>query len=298
VRHPGAGGRERADRGVVEVDAVGEPHAVPEPPERLEVGQRLQAEPLGAVLLFVDRLGQVGVQPHPAVAGQGGRLTQQVGGHREGRARGHADPQHRVGRRVMVGVDRRRRRGEDRVEVLHDVVGRQPALALAEVHRTPGGQEAQADPPRRLDLGTEDVAPVPREDVVVVHRGRAAGPREPPEPGRGSGTHDVLVDAAPDGVELGQPAEEGGVDRQSAGGPLVEVVVGVDEAGRGQAAGGVDHVGGAPVVHEAAGTHGDDAGPLDHHVTDGVLGPRRVHRRHRATVQDQLRDGRHRHDPR
>ena len=52
------------------------------------------------------------------------------------------------------------RGGEDRVDLLHHVVRRQPAPAPAEVHRAAGRQEAQADGARGLDLGAEQVAAV------------------------------------------------------------------------------------------------------------------------------------------
>ena len=55
------------------------------------------------------------------------------------------------GRRVVPAVDGRLGGEQHRVEVLHHVVGRQPALALAQVHRAAGRVEAQAHrcgPPR------------------------------------------------------------------------------------------------------------------------------------------------------
>ena len=59
----------------------------------------------------------------------------------------------------MVPVDRLGGRGED-VDLLHDLVGREPAAARAEVHRAAGRQEAQADRARGLDLRAEQVAAV------------------------------------------------------------------------------------------------------------------------------------------
>ncbi|GAB3156890.1 hypothetical protein GCM10027258_64180 [Amycolatopsis stemonae] len=51
---------------------------------------------------------------------------------------------------------------------------------------------------------------------------------------------DLGVEVAPDRVERDQPLEERVVGGQAAGRPLVEVVVGVDQAGRDQAARRVD----------------------------------------------------------
>ena len=135
--------------------------------------------------------------------------------------------------RVLAG-------GEDRVAVLDDLVGRQAAVAAAEVHRAAAGVEAQADLARRLDLDREQVAAVAREEVVVVGGGRAARAGERDEPGARGGLLDRLVDVRPDRVELLQPLEQRVVLREPARGPLVEVVVAVDEAGRGEQAAAVD----------------------------------------------------------
>ena len=74
-------------------------------------------------------------------------LLEQVCGHRERRARGDADPQHRVGGGVVVPVDRVGGRGEDLVEVLHDVVGRQTTLARLRGPSTRGSAGSAARPP-------------------------------------------------------------------------------------------------------------------------------------------------------
>ena len=94
--------------------------------------------------------------------------------------------------------------------------------------------------PGRVDLGAEQVAAVVREDVVVVGGRRAAGLRQPGQGAGGRGPGDVGVEPAPDRVERGQPLEQRAVDGEAAGHPLVEVVVGVDEARRDQAAAAVD----------------------------------------------------------
>ena len=78
----------------------------------------------------------------------------------------------------MVGVDGLGRGGEDLVELLHDVVRRQPARRLPAVHRAARGVEAQAQLAGGLDLGGEQVAAALGEDVVVVAGGGAAGQRQ------------------------------------------------------------------------------------------------------------------------
>ena len=74
----------------------------------------------------------------------------------------------------------------------------------------------------------------------MVGGGRAARPRERGQPGLGGGALDLLVDVRPHGIERLQPLEQRRLLREAAGRPLVEVVVAVDEAGRGEHAAAVD----------------------------------------------------------
>ena len=126
MRDAGAGRAHPPRLAVVEVHAVREPDVVAEPAEVVEVLERPHAEALEAELLLVVGLGEVGVQPHAARAGQLGGLAHQLAGDGERRRGGERDPHHRARRRVVEAVDRVRARGEDRVAVLDDVVGRQP----------------------------------------------------------------------------------------------------------------------------------------------------------------------------
>ena len=82
--------------------------------------------------------------------------------------------------------------------------------------------------------------PDAREHVVVVHRGRATGQGERGEPGARGDVLQVGVEVRPHRVERGQPLEQRAVCGVAAREPLVQVMVGVDEAGRRQAAAAVD----------------------------------------------------------
>ena len=264
---------------------MGEPHVGPEPAEAVHVVHRRAAEVLAAVRVLVHRLGQVGVQPHALAPGQRGRLGEQFLGHGERRARRHAYPHHGFGRRIVVGVDGGLGGGQDPVDVLDHVVRRQAAVALPQVHRAPGRVEAQPDLARRADLGREHVPAVAGEDVVVIGGGGAAGGRQPRQASSGRREHDLGVDAAPHRVQLGEPAEQGGVHRQAARRPLVEVMVGVHQAGRGQAPGGVDVPGAGEVAGGGPGGDGADPAALDHDMAAVMLGARAVHGHHRAAVE-------------
>ena len=225
------------------------------------------------------------MEANTLVAGQDCGLLEQRVGDRERRARSHADPQHRVRGGVVEPVHGVGGRRQDRVEVLDHVVRRQAPLRPAEVHRAAGGHEPQPDGARALDLGGEQVATVGGEDVVVVHRRRASGLREPAEPGRRRGRDRLLVDAAPHRVEGGQPFEEGRVDGQAARHPLVEVVVRVDQARRDDAAAGVD----AASALDVGGRSGPDRGHpavLHDDVAVRILAPVTVHRHDGAAADD------------
>ena len=119
---------------------------------------------------------------------------------------------------------------EHRVDVLDELVGREPAGGLAEVHRAPRGDDPHAELPRRLHLGLDEPGAPAREDVVVVEHGRAAGQRELGEPRARGGVLGLGVDPRPHGIQLAEPGEEVGVLRAGAREGLVQVVMGVDEA--------------------------------------------------------------------
>ena len=53
---------------IVQVHGVGVPDVRPEPADTFHVFHRSAVEMLAAVVLLVDRLAQVGVQPHPLAA--------------------------------------------------------------------------------------------------------------------------------------------------------------------------------------------------------------------------------------
>jgi hypothetical protein len=183
-------------------------------------------------------------------------------------------------------VDRRLARRQDDVAVLDDLVGRQAAVGAPEVHRSAARVEAHAEPARRLDLDLEQVARARGEDVVVVGRRRAARARQRGEPGAGRRPLDVGVDVRPDRIELDQPLEQRRLLGQAARGPLVEVVVAVDEPGRRQAAAGVDALDGAVVRGRGPLADRHDAVALDDEVAVAMLGSGGVDRGNRAALDD------------
>ena len=276
MRHPGAGAGKQPDPVLVELDAVGVPDVRPDPAEIGGVLGRRLPESFAAIRDVVLVLGEMGVEADAVGPGEGGGIPHQAFADREGRARRHHDPAHRVARGVVPGLDQPAGVGEDRGLVLDQGVGRQAAGTLAEAHRPAGGVEAQADLIRRFDAVVEAAA-VGIEVEVVARRGAARqhqfGHRD-----LRRHPHHLGREPGPDRVERLQPAEQVGVlrRRHGAGERLEHVVVGVDEAGHQDVAGQVDHRVGA-LGQRLRAADRDDPVVLDQHEPVGDLAPVGVH---------------------
>ncbi len=129
---------------------------------------------------------------------------------------------------------------ENGVDVLDELVGREPAVRGAEIHRAARGDDADADLARCLHLRLDQARAAAREDVVVVEDSRAARERELGETGPRGRVLGLGVDPGPRRIELAQPAEEVSLLRTGTRERLVQVVMGVDEARRDDVAAEVD----------------------------------------------------------
>ncbi len=256
-----------------EVDGVGAPDVRRQPLDVRQVVDRPVAVLLHAEGLVLDRLGQVGVEPQPQPSREPGGLEHELPRRRERRAGRHHDLHPRAGARLVepghpLGV------GEDPVDVLHDRVRRQRAPRLPQVHRAPGGHDADAQLPRGLDLGLHEAGAAVGEHVVMVEDGRAARERELGQPGAGGGVLGLGVETRPDREQGLEPLEEVAFLGPGPGEVLVDVVVHVDEA-RGDD--------GAPEVHGLVGrrrppaAHRLDPALADQEPAARVLGAGVVH---------------------
>ena len=292
MRHRRAGGGEPPDRGLVQLHAVGQPHVRAEPAQVLGVLCRGTVECLTAVRVLLAALRQVRVHPHAQAASQLGRFAHEPGSDRERGARPGRHPHHGAGGRIVEPLHGLLGRGQRRVGVLHDLVRRQAARRPAQVHRSAARVKAQADPGGRGHLGGERVgvgAYSSREDVVVIGAGRAPGQGQPGQARGGRGVDLPGVDPGPDGVQLGEPVEEHGLLGPALGEPLVQVVVGVDQPGGGQATGRVDPAGAVGDAPGRALAHRGDPVARHRDVAAAILGPglvvpRAVHGRDRAVL--------------
>ena len=227
---PGLG--EARDLGRGEVDAVRAPDVAVEPAERVEVLDRRAAVQLLAVRLLLDRLGEVRVQVEAQAARELGRLGHQSSGDGERRARRDRDLDPRARPGLVQLADEPLRVREHGVDVLDELVRRQAAVGDAEIHRPARGDEPAAELARRLHLGLDEPGAAAREDVVVVEDGRAAGEHQLGDAGARRRVLGLGVDPGPGRVELDEPLEQRRLLGPGARERLVEVVVGVDEAGR------------------------------------------------------------------
>ena len=239
MRDAGAGLAEARDLGVVEVHAVREPDVVAEPaelargtrpaarrsargrtPPRRSVSARCvcsrtpRARASSAVSRISSRVTENGEQGASAIRsiepGDGSwNASIAASRTRRGSRRGPRRPRRAAARRC----------------------------AAPEVHRAAARVEAHAELARRLDLDGQQVA--------RRRAGRRSGGRSPScspsaasaaSPARAAARSISASIVRPDRVQLDEPLEQRRVLREPARGPLVEVVVAVDEARRGEAA--------------------------------------------------------------
>ena len=113
-----------------------------DPAELLEVLDRAAAVELPAVVVLLDRLREVRVEPQAAPPRELRGFAHQASRHRERRARRDDDL---AGIRVRESL----RLGEHRVDVLDELVRRQASLRLAEVHRAARRDRASRRAPAR-----------------------------------------------------------------------------------------------------------------------------------------------------
>ena len=218
------------------------PHVISRPAQIFHELHRTFAEPLEAEALLVQSLGDVGVEAHAVLASKLGRVAHELRCDRERRTRRHDHAAHRAPPGVVVTPDLRLDVGEDRILVLHHAVGRQASLGFAKRHRAAAGMKSKPKLARRIHQRLEETCRAARKDVVVVARERAAAEEQPCHRGPAGGAHRFRVDARPHRVERPQPFEQSPIRHVAAGRPLVHVVVGVHEAGHGEAARLVDHL--------------------------------------------------------
>ena len=225
------------------MDAVGVPHIRACPAQRCHVLQWPDAVVLQGVVLLVPRLTQVGVEPDAVLPGQDGALPQQLSADGEGGAGGQGHLPHGPEGRIVVRLDDPGGVLHNGVHRLDHAVRRQAAVLAGEVHAAPGGEHPHPQLLRGGELGADQVSASGGKDIVVVKAGGAAVLQQLPHAGEGAEAHHLLVQALPDLIQGGEPVEQLQILHlgQVPGEHLIQVVVGVDEAGIAPVMGPVDH---------------------------------------------------------
>ena len=269
----------RDDLVVVRVDAVRDPRPVGDPADLLELLDRPPPERLQAVRVLVGVLGEVGVQADVEPLRELGRRRISSGVTENGEHGASAMRTIAPHDGSWCSSDQPLAVGEDLVVVLHDGIGREPAVLLrhGSSSRGSGGTAcpARAPPRSRRRRGRRRRAGARTGDRSSWCSRRARARPARPRPTRTRPPRR----AAPTRVQRGQPLEQRAVDRGpvAAGEVLVDVMVGVDQPRRHQAAGRVRSSGGgrrrvgrrADPADQAVGDRDPPAGQLPPLVVDG-----------------------------
>ena len=262
------------DVGVVEMNAVREPHAGREPARLLQKIDGPAAEHLVGEPLLVHGLGEVGVQWAVVRVRELGGGAHQAAGHGERRAGRQPDLHHAAGSGVMKQLQHALAVEKDGVLVLHDLVGRQTAVLLREIHGTARGGDADAQRLGFLDLDIDVASELPGEQIVMVGGRRAARHEQFGQGKPHTQPERVRREARPQRIERVQPGKQFLVDRggMRARQRLKEVVVRVDEARQHDMGGGIEDGGDWLRRFTPARDAFADGGALDDEAAFGAVG--------------------------
>ncbi len=214
------------------------------------------------------------VQADVVLARKIGGGAHQRGGDGERRAGRERDLRHRALPALVITRDQPLAVGEDRVLVLHHAVRRQAAVALGEVHGPPREQDAQTETLGGGDLDVDAVFQAGGKDVVMVGGGGAAGEHQFGHGDGGGEIERLGRKPRPHRIERLQPGEQLAVERgrQRTGERLVEMVMGVDEAGQHHVVAGFVSFDSGGLRLPAGRDQLDDLAVLDDHAALGALG--------------------------
>ena len=179
VGDPDAGPPQALDLGPVGVDTVSDPGAVREPADVLvEAPHRPAPIDRLAVVVLVEILGQVRMEPDVETDGELCRFGHEAAADREGRAGRERDAHHRPYGPVVVCSHCRFRPGEYGLLVLAHRARREAPVFFGDAHRTSCGVETHAYLTSCLDLRPQQVTASGWVHIEVVGRCRATPERK------------------------------------------------------------------------------------------------------------------------
>ena len=145
------------------------------------------------------------VQDEAKLACERRRLGHEVLCHRERRAGGDGDLDTSASALLVQLADEPPRVGQHRVDLLDELVRREPSAGDAEVHRAARRHDAHAELPRCLHFRLDQPVASAWEHVVVVENHRASRQCELREPGSRRRVLGLGVDPGPYWVQLSKP---------------------------------------------------------------------------------------------
>ena len=167
--------------------------------------------------------------------------------------------------------------GQNRILVLHHAVGRQAAILLRPIHRAARQQHANAEPLGGSDLDIDGVLEPGRKDVVMVGRGGAARQQQFRHRHGDAEIERFRRQPRPDRIQRLQPWKQFAIERrrQRPGQRLVEMMMGVDQAGQHDVVARVIYGGVGGRRFPAARHQFDDLAAADHNAAFGAVGENR-----------------------
>ena len=232
VAHPGARRPQPRNLVRIEVDAVRQPGAIAKPAHLLQIIDGTQAKARKAERLLIQRLRQMGVQPHIELGRESGALHHDLLGHREGGAWGQRNLDLRPGAALVVLAHQPQAVIEDLLLPLHRVARRQAPLIFAKAHGATGQHGAHPQLTHRRHLNIDGLLHPAREEVVVIRGHGAAREQQLRHRHLARQRQRIRRQSGPHRIEGLEPGEERLIDHRppGAGQGLVEVVVGIDKA--------------------------------------------------------------------
>ena len=199
MRNAGPGSGQKLQFVIVKVDAVRIPHVRADPAARFHILQRPHADGLKREILLVDGLTEVRMEPYAELPGKHGRILEQLRRDAERRTGCQRDLMHGERRGIVEFFDEPLAVRQNRVDVLHQIVGRQTAVAFAAGHAAACGVETDPQCVSRAELlVNEALGACSGEHIMVIHAGRAAVAHQLSDTDERAVIDAVLVQAAPD----------------------------------------------------------------------------------------------------
>ncbi len=212
------------------------------------------------------------VQAHVEVVGQFGAGFHDFRRDGKRRAGRQGDLDLRAVATLVVFADQALAVFENNLALLHGLLRRQAAIGLAQAHGTSRKHGAHAQLAHAIDLYVDGIFQAVGEQVVVIGCRGTAREQQFRERDFGGQGEFFRGQTRPNRIQGFQPREQRLIDDRRPGAcqGLIEVMVGVDQAGKNHVLAGVEHVSTRYCGLLAPAQHFGDHTVLQHQATTGV----------------------------